>query len=103
MADHDHDEPSDGGELLPAVRPRSALAPVDPRGELRRAAGSPMAVPMIAAAAMQATASALTGAMAAMLRPWLTGVPVTPPWAGEPGEPGVHISYTHIEVHWPAR
>jgi hypothetical protein len=108
MADHDHDDATGGAERLPAVRPPSAPAPVDRTGELVRAAGSPltagpmMAAPMMVAAAMQATATAMTEALAAMVRPWLIGVPVTPPereWAG----PGVHVSYTHLEVRWPAR
>ena len=101
--DHDHDDTTGGTERLPAVRPPSAPAPVDRTGELLRAAGSPMAVPMMAAAAMQATASAMTEAMAAMMRPWLIGVPVTPPPAREWVGPGVHVSYTHLEMHWPAR
>jgi hypothetical protein len=103
MADHDHDDATGGAERLPAVRSSSAPVPVDRRSELLRAAGSPMAVPMIAAAAMQATASAMTEAIAAMLRPWLMGVPVTPPRAGESTGPGVHVSYTHVEMRWPVR
>jgi hypothetical protein len=103
MADHDHDDATGSAERLPAVRPSSVPVPVERRGELLRAAGSPMAVPMIAAAAMQATASAMTEAIAAMMRPWLIGLPVTPPPSREGAGPGVHVSYTHFEMHWPGR
>ena len=101
--DHDHDEAAGSAERLPAVRPSSALAPVDRTGELVQAAASPLAVPIMAAEVMRATASAMTEAVAQMMRPWLIGVPLTPPPAREWTGPGVHVSYTHLEMHWPAR
>ena len=103
----DHDEAAGGPERLPAVRPPATPAPLDPAAELVRLAESPLfaapllAAPMMAAGVMQATASAMTEAMTALLRPWLVGVPITPTaprdWTG----PGVHVSYTHLEVRWP--
>jgi hypothetical protein len=99
----DHDEAGGGADRLPAVRPSVAPAPVDRTAELARAVGSPLAVPMLALAMMQATASAMTEAMAAMMRPWLIGVPITPSAARDWPGPGVHVSYTHLEMHWPTR
>jgi hypothetical protein len=96
MTDQQH---GPAGELLPAVVPSAALVPMSPAALVR--------APMEAAALMQATVSAMTEAMAQMMRPWLVGVPVAPPQTATPAQtggwsgPGVHISYTHLEVHWP--
>jgi hypothetical protein len=95
----DHDDATE--DRLPAVRLRAVPAPVDRAAELVRAAGSPLAVPLMAAGLIQATASAMTEAIATMTRPWLVGWPVTAPPAQEWSGPGVHVSYTHVEVRWP--
>ena len=97
MADQDHEAVDDDsrlpvrtGERRPEVRP-AGLAPVDPVDALVRAAGAPFLAPLTAAAAV-------TEMMTRMMSPWLGGAQrTTTPWAG----PGVHVSYTHLEVHWP--
>jgi hypothetical protein len=96
--DSDHDDT----QRLPAVRSSSAPVPAHRAAELVRAAPM-MAAPMMLTAAVQATASAMTEVMAQMMRPWLLGVPVVPPPAQEWSGPGVHVSYTHVEMRWPAR
>ncbi len=105
MADHDdHDGATGHAERLPAVRPPFAPVPVDRTAELVRAAGSPlMASPLTAVPVVAAAMQAMADAMAAMMRPWLVGVPVIPRPGAEWSGPGVHVSYTHLEMHWPAR
>jgi hypothetical protein len=84
------------------------IVPVDPAGPLVRAvSGAPLLVPVVAAAVVSATAAAVASGVVAASRwmwPWLAGG--TRGTAGEPSAgswlgPGVHVSYTHIEVHWP--
>jgi hypothetical protein len=94
--------PVPAGERRPDVR-RSAVAPTE-RSALVKAAGAPLVAPLVAAAFVGATAAAVSEAVTRMLRPWLAGptgpsVMPAPPasWTG----PGVHISYTHLEVRWP--
>ena len=106
---------ADGGRLpvplsdrLPAVR-AADVVPVDPAGPLVRAvSGAPLLGPMVAAAVVSATAAAVVSGVAASrwMWPWLAGR--ARGMAGEPSaasrlSPGVHVSYTHIEVHWPLR
>ena len=98
----DHDDTT-GGDRLPVVRPSVAPVPVDRTTELARSTGSPLGVPMLAAEMMRATASVMTQAMSVMMRPWLIGVPVRSPDARDRSGPGVHVSYTHVELHWPNR
>jgi hypothetical protein len=92
---------------LPAVR-AADIVPVDPAGPLVRAvSGAPLLAPVVAAAVVSATAAALVSGVAAASRwmwPWLAGgtrgtarEASAVSWLG----PGVHVSYTHIEVHWP--
>src|SRR5512144_1398736 len=88
------------GNRLPAVVPPAAVAPTVPGALVRAALGGPAAA---AGALVRATASVMTGAVAHMVRPWLVGIPVTPPPTREWSGPGVHVSYTHIEVHWSTR
>jgi hypothetical protein len=100
MADHEHGDdsrlPVPAGERRPEVR-RAELAPVDPAA-LVRTAGAPLLAPLAAAAAVGATAAAVTELVTRMMRPWFGGGQAGPaPWSG----PGVHVSYTHLEVHWP--
>jgi hypothetical protein len=82
-----------GGAVVPVRRTPPVLPP------------GPAAVASVFAAA---AAAAMTGAAVAsrMMWPWASGAgradpPPEPPsfsgWAG----PGVHISYTHVEIHWP--
>src|SRR3954454_10648403 len=91
----------------PAVR-AAEIVPVDPPGPLvRGVSGAPLLAPVVAAAVMSATAAAVVSGVAAASRwmwPWLAwgtrdtaGEPSAASWLG----PGVHVSYTHIEVHWP--
>ena len=98
MADDERPElPGEAGAAhLPAVRPQAPVVP-----------GAPMlANPMLVA---QAMAETMGQAMAAMMRPWLVGLPVPPvlpqvpepPATGTWSGPGVHVSYTHVEMHWP--
>jgi hypothetical protein len=91
----------------PAV-PAAEIVPIDPAGPLVRAvSGAPLLAPLVAAAVVSATAAAVVSGVAAASRwmwPWLAGgtrdtarEPSAASWLG----PGVHVSYTHIEVHWP--
>ena len=91
----------------PAVRPADVV-PVDRADAVVRAVSSaPLLAPMVAAAVVTATAAPVVSGVAAASQwmwPWLAGrVPSAPKapssasWLG----PGVHVSYTHIEVHWP--
>ena len=91
----------------PAVR-AAEMVPVDPAGAVVRAvSGAPLLAPMVAAAVVSATAAAVVSGVAAASRwmwPWLAGgkrgtagEPSVASWLG----PGVHVSYTHIEIHWP--
>jgi hypothetical protein len=84
------------------------IVPVDPAGAVVRAvSGAPLLAPVVAAAVVSATAAAVVSGVAAASRwmwPWLAGgargtggEPSAASWLG----PGVHVSYTHIEVHWP--
>jgi hypothetical protein len=90
-----------------AVRP-TGVVPVDPPGAVVRAvSGAPLLAPMVTAAVVSATAAAVVSGVAAASRwmwPWLAGgargtagEPSAASWLG----PGVQVSYTHIEVHWP--
>jgi hypothetical protein len=94
--------PVPAGDRRPEVR-RSALAPTGPSA-LVKAAGAPLVAPLVAAAFVGATAAAVSEAVSRLIRPWFTGpagpsvTPTSPAsWTG----PGVHVSYTHVEVHWP--
>ncbi len=92
---------------LPAARPMAAL-PVERAGALIRAVAG---APLVAAAVAGATAAAAVSGAAAMSRLVWPGSWVrrrsaeedAPPseaiWLG----PGVHISYTHVEIHWSTR
>src|SRR4051794_18901259 len=91
---------------LPAVR-GADIVPVDPAGAVVRAvSGSPLLAPAVAAAVTSAMAAAVVSGVAAVSRwmwPWLAGGkrgPVREPSAASWLGPGVHVSYTHIEVHW---
>jgi hypothetical protein len=86
------------------------IVPVDPAGAVvRPVSGAPLLAPVVAAAVVGATAAAVVSGVAAASRwmwPWLgggtrgtVGEPSAASWLG----PGVHVSYTHIEVHWPGR
>jgi hypothetical protein len=92
----------------PAVR-GAEIVPVDPAGPVVRAvSGAPLLAPLVAAAVVSATAAAAVSGLAAASRwmwPWLAGgargtagEPSAASWLG----PGVHISYTRIEMHWPS-
>ena len=92
----------------PAVRPSDEVASVDPTGALVRAGSDvPLLAPMVTAAVLTGAAAAAVSGVAAAYRwmwPWLAGgAPSAPPqpssasWLG----PGVHVSYTHIEMRWP--
>jgi len=94
-------------DRLPAMR-AAEIVPVDPAGAVARAvSGAPLLAPVVAAAVVSATAAAVVSGVAAASRwmwPWLAGgargtagEPSAVSWLG----PGVHVSYTHIEVHWP--
>jgi hypothetical protein len=94
-------------DRLPAV-PAAEMVPVDPVGPLVRAvSGAPLLAPLVAATVVSATAAAVVSGAAAASRwmwPWLAGgtrdtgrEPSAASWLG----PGVHVSYTHIEVRWP--
>jgi hypothetical protein len=91
----------------PAVRPADVV-PVDRADAVVRAVSSaPLLAPMVAAAVVTATAAAVVSGVAAASQwmwPWLAGrvpsAPKAPPSASWLG-PGLHVSYTHIEVHWP--
>jgi hypothetical protein len=115
MADHEPTSPIDArhdgtylpvpaGNRLPAERPSAAVAVERAAGLVRAVAGAPL----VAAAVAGATAAvAASGAAAAsrLLSPWTwvrrppaseDAQPAAAEWAG----PGVHVSYTHIEIHW---
>jgi hypothetical protein len=104
MADQEHvagrgDDsrlPVPAGERRPEVH-RTGIAPVDSAHALMQAAGAPLLAPLAAAAVVGATAAAVTEVVTRMMRPWLAGGHPPTTWSG----PGVHISYTHLEVHWP--
>jgi hypothetical protein len=90
----------------PAPRHSGIALPDSAAALVRAVSGAPLAAPVIAGAVVGATAAAVMSGVAAAsqwMRPWLTGAPVVPAapssasWLG----PGVHISYTHIEMHWP--
>ena len=94
-------------DRVPAVR-AAEVVPVDPAGAVVRAvSGAPLLAPVVAAAVVSATAAAVVSGVAAASRwmwPWLAagargmvGEPSAASWLG----PGVHVSYTHVEVHWP--
>jgi hypothetical protein len=115
MADHEPTSPIDArnsgthlpvpaGNRLPAERPSAAVAVERAAGLVRAVAGAPL----VAAAVAGATAAvAASGAAAAsrLLSPW-TWVRRRPasedaqPATAERLGPGVHVSYTHIEIHW---
>jgi hypothetical protein len=98
--------PVPAGNRLPAARP-TAL-PVESAGALMRAVA---AVPLVAAAVAGATAAAAVSGAAAMSRlvwpgSWVRrrsasedAPPSEATWLG----PGVHVSYTHVEIHWSTR
>jgi hypothetical protein len=99
--------PAPLSDRVPAVR-AAEVVPVDPAGAVVRAvSGAPLLAPVVAAAVVSATAAAVVSGVAAASRwlwPWLAGG--ARGMAGEPSavswlSPGVHVSYTHIEVHWP--
>jgi hypothetical protein len=50
-----------------------------------------------AAAIVGAATAAVAEVVARLMRPWLGGGHPPASWSG----PGVHISYTHLDVHWP--
>jgi hypothetical protein len=89
----------------PEARPGGAVEPV--RWTPPALAPGPAAVASVFAAA--ATTAATGAALASrLLWPWASGgrreapppdrdPPSLSGWAG----PGVHVSYTHIEIHWP--
>jgi hypothetical protein len=91
----------------PAMRPADVV-PVDRADAVVRAvSGAPVLAPMVAAAVVTATAAAVVSGVAAASQwmwPWLAGrmpsAPKAPSSASSLG-PGVHVSYTHIEMHWP--
>ena len=92
-------------DRVPAVR-AAEVVPVDPAGTVVRAvSGAPLLAPVVAAAVASATAAAVVSAAASRwMWPWLAGgargtagEPSAASWLG----PGVHVSYTHIEMHWP--
>jgi hypothetical protein len=90
----------------PAVVRRSNL-PVDRSDAAVPAVSDTLLAPMVAAALVTATAAAVVTGVTAASRwmwPWLAhGSPIwwyqsSPAgWIG----PGVHIRYTHMEMHWP--
>jgi hypothetical protein len=94
-------------DRLPAARPTAAL-PVEAAGALMRAVAG---APLVAAAVAGATAAAAVSGVGAMSRlvwpgSWVrrrSAAEDVPPseatWLG----PGVHVSYTHIEIHWSTR
>ena len=86
----------------------SDVVPVDQANvAVRAVSGAPLLAPMVTAAVVTATAAAVVSGVAAASRwmwPWLAGgargaagEPSSAIWLG----PGVHVSYTHIEMHWP--
>jgi hypothetical protein len=98
--------PVPAGNRLPAGRPTAAL-PVEAAGALMRAVAG---APLVAAAVAGATAAAAVSGAAAMSRlvwpgSWVRrrsaadAPPSEATWLG----PGVHVSYTHVEIHWPMR
>jgi hypothetical protein len=99
--------PVPAGNRLPAARPTAAL-PVERAGALIRAMAG---APLVAAAVAGATAAAAVSGAAAMSRlvwpgswvPRRSASEEAPPseatWLG----PGVHVSYTHVEIHWSPR
>lgn len=123
MADQDGVDPNDAnganganGSRLPV--PREDLRPVvgpsrtvtvAPVGRVDALVRAVAGAPLVAAAVVGATAAAAVSGAAAATRlwwPWLAGRGPAAP--GErsaviPLAPGVHVSYTHIEVHWPLR
>jgi hypothetical protein len=115
MADHEPTSPVDArnngthlpvpaANRLPAERPSAAVAAERAAGLVRAVAGAPL----VAAAVAGATAAvAASGAAAAsrLLSPWTwvrrrpaseDAQPSAADWLGS----GVHVSYTHIEIHW---
>jgi hypothetical protein len=106
MADEERVDPQeDASRLLPVPRGdhRPAVRPAAYGDALVRAVSeAPLAA---AAVAVAAAAAAFSGAAAAtrLLWPWLVGRAVPPgeQQAGGAFGPGVHISYTHIEMRWP--
>jgi hypothetical protein len=93
-------------ERRPATRPPQT-ASVDPAVTLTRAL---VEAPLVGASiAGAAAAAAMTGAAALARLLWRRADWRELPrfgeqprsWAGWSG-PGVHVSYTHIEMHWPA-
>ena len=86
----------------PAVRPADVV-PVDRADAVVRAVSSaPLLAPMVAAAVSPRRSRRVLPSQ--WMWPWLAGrVPSAPKapssasWLG----PGVHVSYTHIEMHWP--
>jgi hypothetical protein len=102
MADQERVDPHDDASRLPVLRGdhRPAVRPAGYGDALVRAVSeAPLAAAAVAGAA---AAAAFSGAAAAsrLLWPWLVGRPVAPREQQVSG-PGVHISYTHIEMHWP--
>jgi hypothetical protein len=105
MADQERVDPHEDASRLPVPRAdqRPAVRPAGYGDALVRAVSeAPLAAAAVAGAA---AAAAFSGAAAAsrLLWPWLVGRAVPP---GEqpvsaPFGPGVHVSYTHIEMHWP--
>jgi hypothetical protein len=99
--------PVRAGERRPALPPTAAPA-VRADGLARAMSGGLLAAPLLTAAVVGATATAVAAGAAAVTRilwPWLAGRGVAGPaepapvaWIG----PGVRISYTHLEVHWPS-
>jgi hypothetical protein len=103
--------PVPAGNRLPAARPTAAL-PVERAGALIRAmAGAPLVAAAVAGATAAAAVSGAVSGAAAMSRlawpgSWVRRRPASedapPSEATWPG-PGVHVSYTHVEIHWSTR
>jgi hypothetical protein len=99
--------PVPAGNRLPAARPTAAL-PVERAGALMRAM---VGAPLVAAAVAGATAAAAVSGAAAMSRLVWPGSWVRRRSAAEDAPPseatwpglGVHVSYTHVEIHWSTR
>jgi hypothetical protein len=106
VPDQKHDQ-NDAGLPIPAQerRPMARTSPGTPDTLVRAMADAPLLGASIAAAA---TAAAMTGAAVAarLLWPWADWREL--PRSGQPPQslstwlgPGVHLSYTHLEMRWP--
>ena len=97
--------PVPAGNRVPAER-ASAAVPVQHVGGLllRAAAGAPLVAAAVAGAGAVAAVSG-AAAVSRLLSPWNWVRGRSVPEDAQPSPatwpaPGVHVSYTHVEIHW---